>query len=57
MQHINKVWQKKLKIEDVDIEIPNASSLLTTTVVNVKIGGVEEKNTDNSGLVTDYCCS
>ena len=43
MQHINKVWQKKLKIEDVDIETPNVSSLVTATVLDVKSGAVEKK--------------
>ena len=40
---MNKIREK---IEDVDKKIPDTSNLVTTTVLNTKIGGVENKTPD-----------
>ena len=52
--HINqyntdkKVWKKR----DLDKKIPEVSGLVTTTVLNARIGDVEKRKPDNSSLVT-----
>ena len=45
-QHLEK------KVGDIVKKIPDASSLLTATVLNTKISEVENKIPDASGLVT-----
>ena len=50
--HINQYETDKKKLRDIDKKEPEVAGLVTTIVLNTKIGEIENKIPDTSGLVT-----